>query len=102
MKTPPDFKKVLLLAVCLTYLLYIVGCGRYDGHNGYFFAWKDFESVHLVEADLDTNGVTTHEEMQAFTADWLKSKGLTKRDGFYQVYDGKGKPVCAADFVSKF
>lgn len=95
-------RSVASLAVYFICLLYIAGCGRYEGHNGYYFAWRDFEKEHIVDADLDGNMETTRCEMEAFKLMWLTAKGWRIRSGFYQVYDNQGNKIPASVFARAF
>lgn len=92
--------KCRLLALVM--LLCLCGCGRYEGHNGYFFAWRDFERSHIVVADLNKDGETTDMEMKMFTRQWLSGKSLTLKEGSHRVYDKQGKSLSAEEFASKF
>ena len=82
--------------------LLIAGCGRYDGHNGRFFAWQDFDSEFLVAADENKDGQTTTAEFLAYRLAWLRGHRLACREGFSDVRDERGNPVSAGELAEMF
>jgi hypothetical protein len=83
-------------------LLCLQGCGRYEGHNGYYFAWKDFDDKNIVNADTNKDGTTTNEEFDAFKSEFLINRGWTKKKGFDQIYDKDGRKISPSEFAAEF
>ncbi len=67
-------KKILLFLT----LSILTSCGRYHGHNRYYFFWLDFErqSITSGKADLDNDGIITKAELLKIEHKWVKDKGL--------------------------
>ena len=90
------------VALFVLTLWVLQGCDRYSGHNGYHFAWRDFEMAHLHLADINKDGVVTDQEMQAVKSKFLTTRGWVMKVTDYEVYDSTGVLVEAKDFVKEF
>lgn len=90
------------LILCVLLMFSLQGCERYGGHNGYDFAWRDFERAHLHLADLNKDGIVTNQERETVKSKFLTDRGWVMSSRDYEVYDSNGTLVEAKDFVAEF
>lgn len=93
---------VIFLVVFICGSILHIYNGRYYGHNGYHFAWKDLDRINTVVADTNKDGITTRQESEEYRKRHLIKHRLTVREGREQVYNQDGKPISAIEFSKSF
>lgn len=84
----------------VTLLLFSVGCGRYYGHDDFYYFWRDFDAVHLAAADADHDGTVTVEEAETERTRWFRKHGYIRRDGRWELFDTDGRRVSPEHLVA--
>lgn len=90
---------VVALIVCA---LYVFNYDKYKQHNGYYFAWVEFEKVAQKNANYDNNNIITKEELKRFEVEFFIKNNLHTVEGYLQVYNEQGEKLTAKEFVELF
>ena len=94
---------VILLALLVKALVMTGFFNRYHGHNGYYFAWRDFKRVYSVVSDLNGDSNVSRDEVEAVKKDFLIRNELYTVGGSNEMYlVESGKEISARCFVYMF